>query len=69
MGMNFSEEQERMRAYKDAWAAAWDAGNRHMAHHGRSVWNAEDFDVACRELDRLWRLWPSLEYPHPYEQW
>ena len=65
MGVDFSQERERMRAYKVAWAAAWDAGNRHMADHGRSTWNGEDFDVACTELNRLW---PSLDSP-PYEQW
>ena len=55
-----------MQSYMGAYAAALDAGNRHMADHGRSTWNAEDFDVACTELERLW---PSRVYPHPYERW
>ena len=66
MSVDFSEERERMQAYMSAYAAAWDAGNRHMTDHGRSTWDWEDFDVACTELNRLW---PSLECPHPYERW
>jgi hypothetical protein len=37
-----------------AWAAATDAGNRHMRKHGRSKWNHEDSNVAAKEFARLW---------------
>ena len=47
-----SEDYER--AYREAWAAAWDAGNRNMQEHGREAWGEDDFDAACAELDRLW---------------
>ena len=34
-------------------AAAWDAGNRSMRRAGRTKWSAEDWDIACAEIDRL----------------
>jgi hypothetical protein len=37
-----------------AWAAATDAGNRNMRAHGRTAWDAEDFDAAAAEFGRLW---------------
>lgn len=37
-----------------ARAAAHDAGNRHMREAGRTAWNAEDYEVACDEFERLW---------------
>lgn len=37
-----------------AFAAAQDAGNRHMRQHGRTSWNEDDYDVACDEYNRLW---------------
>lgn len=36
-----------------AHAAGWDAGNRSMRRAGRSRWNAEDYNAAVREYDRL----------------
>ena len=36
-----------------AWAAATDAANRNMWAHGRTVWDADDYNVATAELDRL----------------
>lgn len=40
--------------YPLAMAAAEDAANRHMLAAGRDVWSADDYDVACAELARLW---------------
>lgn len=37
-----------------AWAAAWDAGNRHMRQGGRTRWNKSDYNAAVREFNRLW---------------
>ena len=34
--------------------AATDAANRSMRAAGRTRWGREDYDVACRELNRLW---------------
>jgi len=34
-------------------AAAQDAGNRHMRTHGRTVWDASDYNAAVEEFDRL----------------
>ena len=36
-----------------AWAAATDAANQNMRAHGRTVWDADDYNVATAELDRL----------------
>jgi len=36
-----------------AHVAAWDAGNRSMRAAGRAGWDADDYDAAVRELDRL----------------
>jgi hypothetical protein len=37
-----------------AYAAAHDAGNRHMRAAGRTVWAVNDYNVACATFDRLW---------------
>jgi hypothetical protein len=34
-------------------SVGWDAGNAHAAKHGRSVWTAEDFNVAARAANRM----------------
>ena len=39
---------------KLARAAAHDAGNRSMKAAGRKKWNADDYNAACDELERLW---------------
>ena len=39
-----------------AFAAAWDAGNRHAKANGRTVWTADDYNAAVAEFDRLWPL-------------
>ena len=36
-----------------AWTAATDAANQNMRAHGRIVWDADDYNVATVELDRL----------------
>ena len=36
-----------------AWAAATDAANRNMRVHGRTAWDADDYNVATAGLDRL----------------
>ena len=36
-----------------AWAAATDAANQNMWAHGRTAWDADDYNVATVELDRL----------------
>ena len=33
--------------------AGRDAGNRHMRRAGRSEWNADDWNAAAAELDRI----------------
>jgi len=37
-----------------ARAAAQDAGNRSMRKAGRNAWNADDYDAAVAEFNRLW---------------
>jgi hypothetical protein len=37
-----------------AYAAATDAGNRHMRKNGREHWNEDDYNVAAAEFNRLW---------------
>lgn len=39
-----------------AYAAARDAGNRAMRAAGRTIWDAEDYNHAAAEFDRLWPL-------------
>lgn len=39
-----------------ARAAATDAGNRSMRDGGRTVWNADDRNVAFAEFNRLWPM-------------
>ncbi len=39
---------DRWRRYHLAWSMALDAGNRHARKAGRSAWNAEDYNAACR---------------------
>jgi hypothetical protein len=39
--------------YKIAMAAGRDAGNRNAAAHGRTVWAAEDFDVAADVVAKI----------------
>jgi hypothetical protein len=36
-----------------AWAAGADKANKHMRDAGRTAWNAEDYDAACVEFNRL----------------
>jgi hypothetical protein len=36
-----------------AFAAAKDAGNRHMRKFHRTSWNASDYRAACAEFERL----------------
>ncbi len=36
-----------------AWVAATDAANQNMRVHGRTAWDADDYNVATVELDRL----------------
>ncbi len=36
-----------------AWAAATDAANQNMRAHRRTAWDADDYNVATVELDRL----------------
>ena len=36
-----------------AWAAATDAGNRHMKEHGRLVWDESDKNAAVGTYNRL----------------
>jgi hypothetical protein len=36
-----------------ARAAATDAANRRIRSEGRTVWNEEDYNFACQELERL----------------
>ena len=44
--------------YDLAMAAGRDAANRSMRAAGRSCWNEDDYNVAARELQRLWpHLW------------
>ncbi len=45
--------------YEIARAAAMDAANRRMKAEGRMVWNQEDYNEACRELERLWPSTPK----------
>lgn len=40
-------------AYRIAHAAGWDAGNRRMSEHGRTAWNADDWDHAVTVFARL----------------
>lgn len=42
-------------------AAAWDAGNHSMRAAGRTTWNADDYDAAVLEYNRLWPLERDLE--------
>lgn len=44
-----------------AWAAAFDAANRHMRANGRKVWNEDDANVHTAEFNRLYPL--EAEYP------
>jgi hypothetical protein len=39
--------------YELAHAAGWDAANRSMRKAGRTVWNKDDYDVACETMNRL----------------
>ena len=38
------------------YAAAQDAGNRHMRENGRTSWDMSDHDEACEEYCRLFAL-------------
>ena len=42
--------------YNIAWAAATDAGCRHMRDHGRTKWNHDDWNAA---VDEFYRLYPE----------
>lgn len=44
-----------------AVAAATDAGDLSMRSAGRDVWNADDYNAACAEFERLWPLEKDLE--------
>ena len=41
-------------SYQQVWAACPDAATRHMRANGRTAWNSEDYEVAVKELQRLW---------------
>lgn len=40
-------------AYKVIHSVGWDAANASAAKHGRTTWNADDYNVACRVSNRL----------------
>ena len=44
--------------YRLVMAAGMDAGCQAMRRGGRTAWNAEDRDEACRTVDRLIPLLP-----------
>lgn len=46
--------------YKLAMAAGWDAANRNAKKHGRTAWNEDDWNEACRVFERLY---PMEEMP------
>ena len=39
--------------YKIAMAAGKDAANKNMIKNGRSVWNDEDYEIACKLTEQL----------------
>jgi len=41
--------------YELAMAASWDAGNRSMRKSGRSTWNQDDYKVAAKEFERIYK--------------
>lgn len=40
-------------AYKVIHSVGWDAGNVHAARHGRTVWNADDYNAAAQVSNRM----------------
>lgn len=44
---------DRMRAYREAHSAGWDAGNAAMKAAGRHAWNDEDYLIASKEMKRV----------------
>lgn len=37
-----------------AMVAGRDVADRRMRSEGRTVWNEDDYDAACDEVERLW---------------
>lgn len=37
-----------------AYAAATDAANKQMRKAGRDKWDADDYNLACETINRLW---------------
>lgn len=52
-------KSQRVWTQQLANAAATDAANRQMRASGRTIWNEEDYNLACRVFERL--------FPQPRE--
>ena len=46
-------------------AAGNDVANARMRSEGRTSWNEDDYNAACRECNRLWDIMEGRDKPQP----